>query len=88
MTEEAKCDRLNRGKSKWVRFNGARADATPGDTKKDRKPAKASGPHRVEVQVKVLLGGEIAARETDEAEDTGAEERQRERLWNSGRCVD
>ena len=54
--------------------------------KKDRKPAKASGPQEVEGSGGGLLGGEIAARETDESEDTGAEERQREWFGNSGRC--
>src|SRR5216684_8994201 len=47
--DRSKCDRLNRARANGVRLNGARANATPGGTqKKNRKPAKASGPHRVE----------------------------------------
>jgi hypothetical protein len=53
--------------------------------KKNRKPAKASGPHKVEGSGGGLLDGEIAARETDEAEQASAEEGQGVWLRNGGR---
>src|SRR6266550_1838838 len=56
------------------------------ERKKDRKPAKASGPHRVEVQVKVLLGGEIDRRgrryRCRRAPARTVRERRQVRRWN------
>src|SRR5258706_5161036 len=54
--------------------------------KKNRKPAKASGPHEVVGSGEGLLDGEIAASQTDEAEQAGAEEGQGSWFWNRGRC--
>jgi hypothetical protein len=70
-----------------VRLNGARANAPEGTQK---KPEACEGLRSTEGggSGEGLFAGEIAARETDEAEHTGAEESQGERLWNSGRCVD
>ncbi len=74
------------GQSKWGQVKWGESKCDPrGDTKKEPEACEGLRSTQGGGFKWRLLGGEIAARETDEAEDTGAEEGQRERLWNSGR---